>query len=163
MTMLLVNPQDSHPHAYYVNYRMPTPPSEPSSILQLVNMTSHYQDAQQPAHHHHHHQHQQQQQPQHHVHAQSLPASPPATAETNEVAQALEIARESPDGAKDPVVSSILEGALGQIWGRVQAQPDSYVMSRDEFAVFNFFQHRFAGNKVAIAARRRYWDTTTGP
>ena len=152
MTMLLVNPQDSHPHAYYVNYRMPTPPSEPSSILQLVNMTSHYQDAQQPAHH---------QQSQHH--AQSLPASPPATAETNEVAQALEIARESPDGAKDPVVSSILEGALGQIWSRVQAQPDSYVMSRDEFAVFNFFQHRFAGNKVAIAARRRYWDTTTGP
>lgn len=153
MTMLLVNPQDSHPHAYYVNYRMPTPPSEPSSILQLVNMTSHYQDAQQPAAHH--------QQPQHH--AQSLPASPPPTAETNEVAQALEIARESPDGAKDPVVSSILESALGQIWSRVQAQPDSYVMSRDEFAVFNFFQHRFEGNKVAIAARRRYWDTTTGP
>ena len=148
MTMLLVNPQDSHPHAYYVNYRMPTPPSEPSSILQLVNMTSHYQDAQQP---------------QHHAHTQSLPASPPATAETNEVAQALEIARESPDGAKDPVVSSILEGALGQIWTRVQAQPDSYVMSRDEFAIFNFFQHRFEGNKVAIAARRRYWDTTTGP
>ena len=154
MTMLLVNPQDSHPHAYYVNYRMPTPPSEPSSILQLVNMTSHYQDAQQPAHH---------QPAQHHAHVQALPASPPATAETNEVAQALEIARESPDGAKDPVVSSILEGALGQIWSRVQAQPDSYVMSRDEFAVFNFFQHRFAGNKVAIAARRRYWDTTTGP
>ncbi|KAG5986561.1 hypothetical protein E4U43_005460 [Claviceps pusilla] len=74
------------------------------------------------------------------------------------VAQALEIARESPDGASDPTVSKILEHSLSQIWGRVQSQPDSYVMSRDEFSVFNFFQHRFVGDKDAIAARKRYWD-----
>lgn len=74
------------------------------------------------------------------------------------VAQALEIARESPDGAQDPTVSKILEHALSQIWSRVQAAPDSYVMSRDEFAVFNFFQHRFTGNKTAVTARKRYWD-----
>ncbi|KAK8069125.1 hypothetical protein PG994_005741 [Apiospora phragmitis] len=134
MTMLLVNPQESHSH-YYVNYRMPTPPSESSTILQLINMSSQYQD--------------------------SAPAV--VSSADNEVAQALEIARESPDGAKDPVVSSILENALVQIWSKVQAQPDTYVMSRDEFAVFNFFQYRFAGNKVAIAARKRYWDNTTGP
>jgi hypothetical protein len=76
------------------------------------------------------------------------------------VAQALEIARESPDGASDPTVSTILERALTQIWGKVQAQPDSYIMSRDEFAVFNFFQHRFHGDKVAVTARKRYWDNT---
>jgi hypothetical protein len=74
------------------------------------------------------------------------------------VAQALEIARESPDGASDPTVSKILELALSQIWGKVQAQPDSYVMTRDEFAVFNFFQHRFTGDKTAVTARKRYWD-----
>lgn len=74
------------------------------------------------------------------------------------VAQALEIARESPDGAQDPTVSKILEYALSNIWGKVQANPDSYVMSRDEFAVFNFFQHRFKGNKMAVGARKRYWD-----
>ncbi|KAK7943727.1 uncharacterized protein PG986_012840 [Apiospora aurea] len=136
MTMLLVNPQESHSH-YYVNHRMPTPPSE-STILQLINMSSQYQDS-------------------------TAPAVVSSSAENNEVAQALEIARESPDGAKDPVVSSILENALVQIWNKVQAQPDSYVMSRDEFAVFNFFQYRFIGNKVAIAARKRYWDNTTGP
>ncbi|KAK8014179.1 hypothetical protein PG990_007475 [Apiospora arundinis] len=137
MTMLLVNPQESHSH-YYVNYRMPTPPSESSTILQLINMSSQqYQD--------------------------SAPAVISSSAENNEVAQALEIARESPDGAKDPVVSSILENALIQIWDKVKAQPDTYVMSREEFAVFNFFQHRFAGNQTAIAARRRYWDNTTGP
>ncbi|KAG5928560.1 hypothetical protein E4U42_000430 [Claviceps africana] len=74
------------------------------------------------------------------------------------VAQALEIARESPDGASDPTVSKILEHSLSQIWGRVQSQPGSYVMSRDEFSVFNFFQHRFVGDQDAIAARKRYWD-----
>ncbi|KFA66385.1 hypothetical protein S40285_01310 [Stachybotrys chlorohalonatus IBT 40285] len=74
------------------------------------------------------------------------------------VAQALEIARESPDGAQDPTVSKILEQALSEIWSKVQAQPSSYVMSRDEFAVFNFFQYRFVGNNTAILARKRFWD-----
>ncbi|KAK5987132.1 hypothetical protein PT974_11250 [Cladobotryum mycophilum] len=76
------------------------------------------------------------------------------------VAQALEIARESPDGAQDPTVSKILERALAEIWARVEAEPDTYVMTRDEFAVFNFFQHRFTGNTKAVTARKRYWDNT---
>ena len=76
------------------------------------------------------------------------------------VKQALEIARESPDGASDPTISSILDAALNKTWNKVLAQPDSYVMSPDEFAVFNFFQHRFVGNKMAVAARKRYWDNT---
>ncbi|KXJ90991.1 hypothetical protein Micbo1qcDRAFT_205021 [Microdochium bolleyi] len=80
--------------------------------------------------------------------------------DNTEVAQALEIARESPEGAKDAVISNILESALHALWAKVVAQPDSYVMTRDEFAVFNYFQHRFEGNKLAIAARRRYWDNT---
>lgn len=74
------------------------------------------------------------------------------------VVQALEIARESPEGAADPAVTSILEAALSQIWAKVEASPDAYVMTRDEFAVFNFFQYRFDGNRVAVAARKRYWD-----
>lgn len=77
------------------------------------------------------------------------------------VTQALEIARESPDGAADPTISNILEGALGQLWARVQAAPDAYVMSRDEFSLFNFYQHRFAGDQVAIAARKRFWDNAS--
>lgn len=78
----------------------------------------------------------------------------------NTVAEALEIARDSPDGARDPVVSGILESALTQLWERVTSQPESYVMSMGEFAVFNFYQHRFVGNKLAVAARRRFWDNT---
>ncbi|KAG6982934.1 hypothetical protein NW761_009701 [Fusarium oxysporum] len=76
------------------------------------------------------------------------------------VAQALEIARESPDGSSDPTISKILEAALDRIWGKVKMHPDSYIMTRDEFAVFNFFQYRFLGNKMAVSARKRYWDNT---
>ncbi|KAI1850643.1 hypothetical protein JX265_004353 [Neoarthrinium moseri] len=133
--MLLVNPHELQSSSYYMNYRLPTPSSAPS-VMSILNMAS--------QHHEHH------------------PAASPSSASDNEVAQALEIARESPDGAKDPFVSNILETALAQIWANVQAHPDSYIMSRDEFAVFNYFQHRFEGNKVAIAARKRYWDNATG-
>jgi hypothetical protein len=74
------------------------------------------------------------------------------------VAQALEIARDSAEGAQDPAVARILETALAEIWGKIQAQPTSYVMTRDEFAVFNYFQERFEGEELAVSARKRYWD-----
>jgi hypothetical protein len=91
-------------------------------------------------------------------HAMSVPVSAPPASQDASVAQALEIARESLDGAQDPTVSKILEQALARIWGKVQAQPDSYVMSRDEYSVFNYFQSRFHGDNTAILARRRYWN-----
>ena len=72
--------------------------------------------------------------------------------------QALEIARDSPEGARDPAVTNILESSLGNIWRKIEAQPTSYVMTRDEFAVFNFYQARFAGQQIATAAIKRYWD-----
>lgn len=74
------------------------------------------------------------------------------------VAQALEIARDSAEGARNPTVVYILETAITEIWGMIEAAPDSYVMTRDEFAVFNYFQDRFEGLELASAARRRYWD-----
>lgn len=77
------------------------------------------------------------------------------------VTQALEIARESPDGAADPTISNILEGALSHLWAKVQAAPDAYVMSKDEFSLFNFYQHRFVGDQMAVLARRRYWDNAS--
>jgi len=74
------------------------------------------------------------------------------------VAEALEVARDSSEGAQDPTVVDILETALTEIWVKIQDQPETYVMTRDEFAVFNLFQTRFEGNAVAAAARSRYWD-----
>ena len=68
------------------------------------------------------------------------------------IAQALEIARDSQEGAQDPIVKSILETALEEIWNRIQAQPELYVMTREKFAVFNFYQDRFEGQELAVAA-----------
>lgn len=77
--------------------------------------------------------------------------------DANTVIDALEIARDSPDGARDPVISGILESALTQLWDRITAQPETYVMTTGEFGLFNFFQHRFMGNKLAFAARKNFW------
>jgi hypothetical protein len=74
------------------------------------------------------------------------------------VIQALEIARDSEEGAQDPTVVSVLESAMTAIWSKIEAQPDSYVMTRSEFAVLNYFQRRFDGNGLASAAKKRYWD-----
>jgi len=77
------------------------------------------------------------------------------------VPQALELARESELGAENPAVIRVLENAVETIWGKLQAEP-TYVMTREEFAVFNYFQHRFEGHQIAVEARRRYWDSFQG-
>lgn len=80
------------------------------------------------------------------------------------VAQALEIARDyHPDDTRDPQIVQILEDAISQIWGKIQAQPQSYILTREEFAVFNYFQHRFEGEEIAATARSRYWDSLNAP
>lgn len=81
--------------------------------------------------------------------------------EEDEVAKMLEIARESEEGAQNATVRAVLESALSRTWAKALADPDAYVMTRDEFSVFNYFQHRFVGNEIAKAARKRYWDTTS--
>jgi hypothetical protein len=85
----------------------------------------------------------------------------PAPADIS-VADALEVARDSPEGAQDPAVVNILETAVSLIWAKIQARPTSYVMTRDEFAIFNYFQARFTGRQLAVSARQRYWDYQRG-
>ncbi|KAJ6787798.1 hypothetical protein PWT90_01475 [Aphanocladium album] len=93
-------------------------------------------------------------------HAFSLKLGSSSQPIMSDVTQALEIARESPAGASDPTVRKILDQAIMHIWNKVQAEPEDYVMTRDEFSVFNYFQHRFSGNKTAVAARARFWNNT---
>ncbi|KAI0912061.1 hypothetical protein F4824DRAFT_190092 [Ustulina deusta] len=81
----------------------------------------------------------------------------------NDVIQALEIARDSPEAAGHGAIRDLLESALAGIWDRILADESRYVMSRDEFAIFNFFQDRFRNNPIAMAARRRYWDNLSVP
>lgn len=85
------------------------------------------------------------------------PSPSPAT-----VAQALEVARDSPEGAQEPSIVNILERAITHIWNKVLAQPQTYVMTQGEYSVFNYFQQRFQEQDLAVAARKRYWDHTRG-
>ncbi|KAK3366664.1 hypothetical protein B0T24DRAFT_633392, partial [Lasiosphaeria ovina] len=78
------------------------------------------------------------------------------------VMQALDMARESQEAECHPQVSALLNDALAEVVARVRAAPNSYVMRRDEFSVFNFFQSRFdKGDEVIMSARRRYWQFTS--
>lgn len=79
------------------------------------------------------------------------------------VAQALEVAREGAEGAQDPIIVNTLENAITEIWAKIEREPASYILTRDEFAIFNYFQDRFMGQPLAVAARRRYWDSLELP
>ncbi|KAK3685479.1 hypothetical protein B0T22DRAFT_482443 [Podospora appendiculata] len=79
-----------------------------------------------------------------------------------QVILALEMVRDSFEGATDATLCAILEEAITTVWAKIEAMPSSYVMTRDEFSVFNYFQARFKGNPIAVAARARYWDNTQG-
>ena len=74
------------------------------------------------------------------------------------ILRALEIARNTEDGPIAPEIVTILENTIRAIWRRIQSQPDSYVLTQEEYAVFNYFQDRFRGNATAQRARARYWD-----
>ncbi|KAI0973952.1 hypothetical protein F4678DRAFT_392389 [Xylaria arbuscula] len=77
---------------------------------------------------------------------------------SDDVIQALEVARDSPEAACHGTIRDLLESALSGIWDRILADESGYVMSRDEFAIFNYFQDRFRNNPMAMTARKRYWD-----
>ena len=78
------------------------------------------------------------------------------------VANALEIVKNSEDGQVHPSISAVLERAIGEVWQRIQAQPTTYVMGRDEFAVFNYYRSRFRDSRIAQQAVARFWDHFRG-
>lgn len=86
----------------------------------------------------------------------------PSSADDLRVRQALDRARTSEDGHIDSRTSDILEDAIAELWRRVQMQPDSYVLDRDEFALFNYFRERFRGSTVAQRAVERFWNSYRG-
>lgn len=87
-------------------------------------------------------------------------ASIAATSETPASTwNAIDIARNA-EGELDPHVRNYLEEALSNIWNRVQAEPDTYLLSKGEFAIFNFFIQRFDGSDVAEKVVARYWQHT---
>jgi len=76
---------------------------------------------------------------------------------TLNIQSALDVARNSESGV-DPYTASYLEQALGNVWARLQAAPDTYILTKDEFALFNYYRGRFATSETAQRAVRRFWD-----
>jgi len=73
------------------------------------------------------------------------------------IQRALDIARNSESGV-DSYTACYLNQALGNVWARLQAAPDTYILTKDEFALFNYFRDRFAASEIAQRAVRRFWD-----
>lgn len=62
----------------------------------------------------------------------------------------------------DRSVEQILESTLAGIWSRIQAAPDSYVMTTLEFAIFNRYRSRaIFQNSTARRAVERYWNSVS--
>ncbi|ETI28519.1 hypothetical protein G647_00969 [Cladophialophora carrionii CBS 160.54] len=75
------------------------------------------------------------------------------------VRQALQTVQNSSTGEVDERIHQMLEDYLRQTWSRIQAQPDTYVMTDLEFAVLNHFRARAEyQNETARKAISRYWD-----
>jgi hypothetical protein len=72
------------------------------------------------------------------------------------VQQALSIARDTEEEL-DPQVSDLLEKTLSHLWACIQADPDACILTKDEFAVLNFFISRFTGSDMIEKAVDRFW------
>lgn len=74
--------------------------------------------------------------------------------------QTLELVRNSEEGQAPASAVAMLERVIGELWQRILALPDSYLMSGDEFAVFNYYRARFsqgADEAIAKKATDRFW------
>ncbi|DAA73654.1 TPA_exp: Uncharacterized protein A8136_4088 [Trichophyton benhamiae CBS 112371] len=89
-------------------------------------------------------------------------ANSPNTTSPEAVRRALESARNTVDGQVDPRANAVLEAAINEVWRRIQSQPDSYILNRDEFALFNYFRDRFRNSPVAQQAVERFWNNFRG-
>jgi hypothetical protein len=86
-------------------------------------------------------------------------SNPPLSRSWADIRRALEHARECEDGSADAQTAAVLEAAITELWNRIQAQPDTYVLSPDEFSLFNYFlATRYRGSPVAQRAVARFWN-----
>lgn len=72
--------------------------------------------------------------------------------------RAIDIARNT-EGELDKAVIKYLDEAISSILSRIDEHPETYILTKDEFAVFSYYIRRFEGN-VAEQAIDRYWRNT---
>ena len=78
------------------------------------------------------------------------------------VPEALVIVKQHQHGEIDPGVTSFLAGRAHEIWQNIQAQPSTYVLTREEFAVFTYYRGLFGHDPVAQQAVQRFWEQQDG-
>ncbi|OTB01451.1 hypothetical protein M426DRAFT_14476 [Hypoxylon sp. CI-4A] len=77
-----------------------------------------------------------------------------------EIMRALETARESPRSLDNPQIRSILMSEVESIWFKLSSTGGNYVMTRNEFSIFNFFRHLYCmpeQKEIARIATSIYW------
>ncbi|KAK4201609.1 hypothetical protein QBC40DRAFT_252910 [Triangularia verruculosa] len=80
------------------------------------------------------------------------PVTPPS------VMQALDLARESEEGATEPTIVKIITDAYNKVWNKIVTRPDLYLMTESEFTLFNYFQQCWPDKEIARRAVARFWD-----
>jgi hypothetical protein len=78
------------------------------------------------------------------------------------VQRAIVIAQNATNDNLDQQTKEVLALALRAIWRRIQAQPETYILTNLEARVFNYHQSLFRGNEIARRAWERYWANTHG-
>ena len=74
------------------------------------------------------------------------------------VPEALNIVNQHQHDGIEPAVTSFLARKADEIWQRIQAQPSTYILTREEFTVYAYCREAFGNNEVIQQAIRRFWD-----
>ncbi|KAL1612355.1 hypothetical protein SLS60_000581 [Paraconiothyrium brasiliense] len=71
--------------------------------------------------------------------------------------QAVLLAQNSPAGV-DQRLAQHLERKLAEVYAKIKAQPNSYILPQDEFALINYYRSRFGDSEIIKSATKRFWD-----
>ncbi|KAF1835090.1 hypothetical protein BDW02DRAFT_523995, partial [Decorospora gaudefroyi] len=63
------------------------------------------------------------------------------------LSQAVHVAQNS-EGGVDQRLAQFLEKRLAEVWAKLNAQPNTYVLPSDEFALLNYYRTRFGDNEI---------------
>jgi hypothetical protein len=75
--------------------------------------------------------------------------------------QAVHLAQNSPGGV-DQRLAQHLERKLAEVHAKIKAQPNSYILPQDEFALINYYRARFGDSEIIKTATKRFWDNHRG-
>lgn len=82
--------------------------------------------------------------------------------QTGDIRDLLRIAKENENGQIKPEVTQALRQAMAALWNRIRTNSSTYIMSRDEFSLINYYQSDYKDNEIAQDAVKRFWANYSG-